>query len=206
MSKNTKDLVRQFASKVQEAGNLRSVAPGTQNGFRELFQVRPLDEEEGRSIEKLLVDNFRPGKRGEEQVAEDVLSLKNITAEIKAIGRQGVYLIGERIHRAKELLRYYNERTFSRWIDLTFGNRRTPYTYLSYFQLHNSLPSDELKAKFRKLPLKAAYVLAERDGELGSKIEILKDYSGETQRDLLLIIRDRFPVSSDDKRSQQTAN
>lgn len=206
MAKRTGDLAKQFSTKVQEAGNLKSVAPGAQSGFRELFQVRPLDEEEGRAIELLLVDNFQPGRGVESQVEGDVQSLKNITAEIRAIGRQGVYLLGERIRRAQDLLKQYSERTFSKWLDLAFGNRRTPYTYLHYFELHESLPSEELKSQLRKFPLKAAYVLAERNGELGSKIDLLEKYAGETQQDLLLLIRDRFPLDTDDKRVRQTAN
>jgi len=206
MVKKTKDLANQFSSKVQQAGNLKSVAPGTQNGFRELFQVRPLDDEEGRAIERLLVESFQPGRGGEAQVALDVQGLKSLTAEIRAIGRQGVYLIGERVHKARELLKAYGERTFSKWLDLTFGNRRTPYTYLSYFEFHEALPSEELRSQLKKLPLKAAYVLAEREGAIDSKIDLLKGYAGETQRDLLLLIRDRFPTSIDDRRSRRTAN
>jgi len=206
MAKRTKDLANQFSSKVQQAGSLKSVAPGAQSGFRELFQVRPLDEEEGRAIERLLVENFQPGRGGEERVVQDVQGLKGLTAEIRAIGRQGVYLIGERVHRARELLKSYGERTFSKWLDLTFGNRRTPYTYLSYFELHEALPNEELRGQLKKLPLKAAYVLAEREGRLDSKIEVLQGYSGETQRDLLLLIRDRFPIHADDRRVRRTAN
>lgn len=176
------------------------------NSFNSVFDIKPLDELEARRIEKLLVDNFQPGKISEEQTALDTEQLKSITADIKAIGRQGIVLIGERVHKAKELLKPYKDGTFTKWLESTFGTRKTGYNMLAYYDLYKSLPHDELRERFKKIPQRVAYILASRDGDIEKKVEIIRDSNGRSQEDLVLLIQETFPVASGDKRVGKDAN
>lgn len=44
-----------------------------------------------------------------ERLEKDRIDLKQITVEIKAIEKQGIILMGERVHRASDLLKPYKE-------------------------------------------------------------------------------------------------
>jgi len=170
------------------------------NSFNSFFETKPLDETESLRIEKLLVDSFVPGTIDEESVAEDLNQLKLITSEIRAIGRQGTVLMGERVHRVKKLLIPYKDGTFTKWLESTFGTRKTGYNVLSYFELYSELAEPELRDKFKKLPLRAAYVLASREGSLSVKSEIIREYHMYSHTELVIVIQDKLPVSKEDKR------
>lgn len=178
----------------------------TTTSFNSVFDVKPLESVEATRIEKLLVDNFQPGKIPDNQVTVDVDTLKSITADIKAIGRQGTVLIGERVYKAKELLKPYKDGTFTKWLESTFGTRKTGYNMLSYYELYQDLPDAELKEKFKKIPQRIAYALASRKGEIDKKMEIIRDSNGMEQDDLVACIKETFPVSSTDKRSGKDSN
>ena len=176
------------------------------NNFNSVFDVKQLEEKEAAAIEKLLVDGFDPGKIEEEKAGNDVITLKQITAEIKTIGRQGIVLMGERVHRAKELLKPYRDGTFTKWLESAFGTRKTGYNVLSYFELYNAISIEGLKEKFKKIPLRIAYSLASREGDLGIKEEIIRNHYRDGYEELAIIIQDRFPVSSQDKRVGKSSN
>ncbi len=173
------------------------------NNFNAIFDTKPLDEKESRAIEKLLVDNFLPGKIPEEQVEKDLNSLKTITAEIKAISKQGIVLMGERIHKARELLKPYRDGTFTQWIESTFGSRKTAYNMLSYYDLYSELPDYVLKERFQKLPQKAAYILASKNADIEEKMRIIADYHDSSADELMMLIQERFPGNVQDGRRKE---
>lgn len=176
------------------------------NGFNSVFNVKPLDESEATSIEKLLVENYRPGSMDEDQVAQDVTVLKQLTSEIRAIGRQGTVLMGERVYKAKELLKPYRDGTFTRWLETAFGTRKTGYNALSYFELYKALPKEELRDQFKKIPLRAAYVLASRVGDIEVKSEIIRDFYEARHDEIVNVIQEKLPVPIEDKRVGKNVN
>jgi len=176
------------------------------NNFNSVFNIRPLETTEAASIEKLLAENFLPGSISDEQVGKDADELKIITAEIKAIGKQGIVLMGERVHKAREILKPYRDGTFTKWIEKAFGARKTGYNMLSYFELYNALPSPLLKEKLKKIPQKAAYILASRLGDIEVKAEIINDYYDQGANEIIALIQEKIPLMSKDKRSYKDAH
>lgn len=133
----------------------------------------------------------------------NLTDLKNITAEIKAINRQGTVLIGERIQKANDLLKPYRDGTFTQWAEFALGSKRTAYNLLSYYRLYTDLPSHSLRECFRKLPQKAAYFLASKDVELEEKFKIIENYSDSSADELIMLIQDRFPTDLQDGRRKE---
>jgi Uncharacterised protein family (UPF0137) len=170
------------------------------NSFSSVFDTKPLERSEATQIEKLLVDGFQPGTIAEDQVPSDVDSLKQITAEIKAIGKQGVVLTGERVQRARELLKPYKDGTFTKWLESAFGTRKTGYNALAYFELYTALPHGDLRDGFKKLQQRTAYILASRDGPIEVKIEILKERHNKGHTELVDLIQKKLPIAAQDKR------
>ena len=117
-----------------------------------------------------------------------------MTSEIKAINKQGALLIGERVYKAHEILKSYVDGTFVKWIDATFDSRRTGYNMLSYYELYLSLPN-HAKENFKKMPQKAAYMLASRGGDINKKAEIISGYHDLKASDLILLIDEQMPSS-----------
>lgn len=175
------------------------------NNFNSVFNTQPLDESESNKIEKLLAENFIPESIEESQVEQNSTQLKQITAEIKAIGRQGVVLIGERVAIAKNILKPYKDGTFTKWLESTFGVAKTGYNALSYFELYKLLPQQQLKENFKKIPLRAAYILASRGGSLETKSEIIEKYYNYKHNDLVTIIKERIPIPSKDRRTKKSS-
>lgn len=157
------------------------------------FGVKPLDTSEGLVIEKILIENFRPESKTEKEVDEDVNQLKMLTSEIKAIHKQGVILIGERVYKAREILKSYVDGTFVKWIDATFDSRRTAYNMLSYYELYLLLPN-HVKEDFKKMPQKAAYMLASREGEIEKKADIINEYHHLKANELICLIDEQIPA------------
>ena len=174
------------------------------NSFNSVFNTQPLDSKESNEIERLLINNVQPD--GKESVEKDIEQLKLITSEIKAIGRQGTILMGERVHRARELLKAYKDGTFTKWLESTFGTRKTAYNMLAYYELYTALPHDDLRERLKKLPQRAAYILASRDGDLDIKAEIISEYHDRTHDELVVLIQEKLPVALGDKRVVKTSN
>lgn len=167
-----------------------------------------LDQHEAMGIEKLLVDAYRPGFQGEEEVSDDIEELKRVTAEIKSVAKQAILLQGERIYRAREILKKYGDEstTFTKWIEQTFGNRRTVYNILSYYELSKSLSSPGLREKMKRMPLQAVYTLASRCGPMRVKEDIISNYNGEKQKETILLIQELLPTAEGDRRRRKEAN
>jgi len=158
------------------------------NAFQSIFEVQDLNEREQTAIERILIDGFQAGVVGEESVQVDIDEVKRITKELKAIKRQELVLIGERISRAKAVFRKYKDRSFRDWLALTFGTYKTGYNYLAFYDLYSIIP-DDLKNRFKAMPAKAAYILASKKAPLDRKIGIVKDHAQETAQNLITLIR-----------------
>lgn len=199
---NTKSLASGFFNKntPSQALNVQASPP---SALRSIFDIQQLDESEERKIEKLLVDEFRPGGTlSEEQVAQDLSDLKHITAEVKSITKQGVLLVGERIHKAREILNNYGDGkgSLKKWLEITFSSsRRTAYNSLAYFDFHRSLPDDKSRLLLKKMPQKAAYVLASREGEIRVKAEIIHEYHQQKAEEIIPVIQERLPITQDNR-------
>ncbi|MES2274370.1 MAG: CT583 family protein [Chlamydiota bacterium] len=158
------------------------------NAFNALFAVQELDPGHQRAIEKILVEGYEPGLFPERGVDQDIAAVKQLTKELKAIKKQELILIGERVASAREIFKKYKEGSFRDWMELTFGSFKTGYNYLSFFDLYITLPED-LKERFKEMPAKAAYILASRKAPLEQKAEIVKEHSKDTASNLILLIQ-----------------
>lgn len=196
-------LATSFLKKKKEpiTPHFQTVQTGPQNSFRTLFDISELTPQESDNIERLMTESYDV-EISEVELKKDISALKSVTAEIKSINKQGVLLLGERIHQARDILQKYGDgrRPFTEWLEYTFGSRKTAYNMLSYYQFHRELPDDQLRNKLKELPLQAAYILASRDGDPKTKQKILNTYQGQKQKEIVLEIQEKLPVSSQDRR------
>lgn len=163
------------------------------NTFNAVFNTQPLEESEAVNLEKMLFENLRPDLISEDQAHQNINQLKQITAEIKSIGQQGAILMGERIYQAREILKSYKDGTFTKWLELTLGSKKTGYNLLAYYELYNELPNETLKENFKKIPQKAAYILASRDGDIQKKAGIINSYHNLRAQEIISLIQEEFP-------------
>ncbi|GAB5411697.1 MAG: hypothetical protein ChlgKO_08110 [Chlamydiales bacterium] len=170
------------------------------NSFSSVFNLSTLSEKEAQEIEKLLLDGAE--NLSAVEIKRDIARVQNITAEVRSINKQGLILIGKRLTKAREILRKYGDgtSTFSDWLVKAFGSKRTAYNILSYYELHEALPSGAMREKFKLLPLKAAYILASRKGELEQKAQLVESYAGEKPRLMIEKIQKALPLKRGDKR------
>jgi hypothetical protein len=174
------------------------------NSFKTAFDVQKLDVHEEESIKAILERNRSVGDTqvSKAVLEEDFSQLKTITSEIKSISRQGAFLIGERVLKAREILKPYADGTFTAWLEGTFGSRKTGYNMLSYYELYRVLPDESIKTKDKSMSQRAAYSLANRKGEIQRKIEIIDQYFNLDSADLIQLVRDEF--SNYDARSRKS--
>ncbi len=154
------------------------------------------NEKEKLDLEAIL-KNFRFHETYD--VDADLKALSTITSEVKAITNQAVILHGERIKKAQDILKKYQDGAFTAWLYSTYGNRQTPYNFLQYYEFHTILPQS-LHNKLDQMPRQAVYSLASRSGPIDKKEMIVKNYSGQPKQELLSLIRLEFPLPEDDKR------
>lgn len=168
--------------------------------FPTVFQVSQLLSSEQDQLKELL----RHFNDSGQEVEGDFHTLVEITSEVKAIHNQAAVLHGERIKRAQSVLKRYREGAFTAWLMQTYGNRQTPYNFLQYFELYTSLRV-ELQSKVTEMPRQVVYALASRKGNLEQKEEIIQNYDGKSKEEMLLLIRETFPLAEEDKRAQDLA-
>jgi len=172
---------------------------GHLSGFYGLFQEPDLSEQEESSLRTILVEFQETSVKN---IEKDLLRLRQLTKEIKAIHTQAILLHGERIKQAQELLKTYKEGAFSRWLITTYGNRQTPYNFLQFYEFFQTLTLDQKKTA-EELPRQAIYSLATRKGPLQEKQKFLLASVGKTKQILLEEIRERFPLKENDKRGEK---
>lgn len=196
-------LAKEFLSKNSEEKKGTSTALTPHNSFRAMFGPSPLEEPEMKEIEKIF-QNGLIGDEDEEAVRSDFRELVRLTSELKAIQKQAILLIGERIFQVREIfLRYGEERGgFTEWLLSTFKAKKTAYNALAFYDLYRKLPSTKLQENFKKMPAKAGYILASRKGPPEIKWEIIENYNGEKQQFVIELIEEKLPISSTDKRSK----
>lgn len=178
------------------------------NAFTAIFDPKSLDPQEEVKMQKLLFENFQLSGISEEKenakLTQDFQNIKRLTTEIKGIQKQNLVLIGERIDKARSILKSYKDGTFTKWLQHVFSSKQTGYNILAYYLFLKTLPED-LQETFKRLPQKAAYLLASRDGDLQTKIEILQDPSMDAEN-ILPAIREKLPLAENDKRKSKGAS
>jgi hypothetical protein len=163
-----------------------------------VFNFQPLDEEETLKIEQLMAENIK-NTMTEDQAVVDAHKIKEISAEIKAIGKQGVLLVGEKLYKAREILKSYVDGTFTKWLDIVMPSRKTGYNALRYYELYESLPND-IQTIFKEIAQKPAYILASRTGDMATKVEIIKNSKGMEIEALVTLIQEKLPTAIGDRR------
>jgi hypothetical protein len=202
---NVNSLLSQRLKKGDQSSKMAAMARQSANGnltsFSGIFSVTELSESEKSFLEEMLKSH----STGEEDVDRDLRSLISLTCEVKAITNQAAILHGERIKKAQTLLKRYRDGAFSGWLLAAYGNRQTPYNFLQYYEFHEAIPKP-LRPQLELMPRQAVYTLASRDGSLDRKQEIVENYKGQTKAELLLIIRDAFPLLETDKRKENVGD
>jgi len=179
----------------------RESAQGKRSSFSGIFTTIELNESEKDSIEAILLKHAT----GKENILQDTQMLTSITSEVKAINNQAALLHGERIKKAQNILKKYQEGAFTAWLMTAYGNRQTPYNFLMYYDFFERMPKI-LRPQIELMPRQAIYTLASREGKLEKKEEIVKNYHGQTKTELLTLIRETFPLDDEDKRKRSVGN
>ncbi len=160
-----------------------------------------LSSKERTGLKSLIETYKKPDSKREAN--SDLDELSGISQEIKTIDAQSILLHGERIKKARDLLKDYKDGCFTKWMMLIYGTRARPYCFLNYFLFHQSL-KPSLKRSLEEMPRSASYLLASRSGESVVKEAILKKYSGEKQKNLVSIIKNNFPLNDQDRRKKDS--
>jgi hypothetical protein len=174
-------------------------ARGQLTSFSGIFGVGGLNETEKEGLKELLNRYSDDALKG--SIEPDFRSLVELTSEVKAINNQAAILHGERIKKAQEILKKYQEGAFSTWLINTYGNRQTPYNFLQYYEFYSTLPK-ALHQQMEAMPRQAIYTLASRKGALEKKIELIREFKGQTKDELLTLIRTLFPLPEKDGRRE----
>lgn len=200
MAKVNELLSSRFKSASQKLSKMTHLAEMSSSGklssFSGVFRVTPLTENEEEFLRGILSEYSKEHL----DISSDLKFLSAITSEVKAINNQAAILHGERIKQAQEILKQYRDGAFSAWLVHAYGNRQTPYNFLQYYELYRNVPK-MLQEKVDAMPRQAIYTLATRDCPKEDKEEIIKNYQGESKKELLALIRKRFPLAQKDKRA-----
>lgn len=201
MAKLNQILSERFKQATEKLSKMTGLAELSSSGqlssFSGVFQPSPLNVTEQQSIRELLTQHAQDGG----DLEKDLASLTTLTVEIRAIGKQAAILHGARIKKAQEILKTYRDGAFSAWLTAAYGNRQTPYNFLQYYELYQTLPQ-HLHATLDEMPRQAVYSLSSRNGPLQKKEEIVRNYRGEPKQEILALIRKAFPILESDKRAQ----
>lgn len=198
---NVNELLAQRMKKRDKSNKMEKMskksAEGNLTSFSGLFGIAELSEKEKETIQALLEEY----DSGNKNISRDLDTLVALTSEVKAITNQAVLLHGERIKKAQSILKGYREGAFTAWLIATYGNRQTPYNFLQYYEFSIAMPST-LKPLIEQIPRQAIYTLASREAPLSKKQDFVKSYNGETKHELLIKIRELFPLDEEDKRKE----
>lgn len=172
-------------------------ANGNLTSFSGIFSISELSDKE----KDLLSNILQEYATGKENLKDDLIHLSTITSEVKAINNQASILHGERIKKAQSILKNYRDGAFTSWLIAAYGNRQTPYNLLQYYEFYEKLPKT-LHPRIEAMPRQAIYTLASREAPLEKKRRFVEDYNGESKAELLIKIREHFPLETTDKRRQ----
>lgn len=205
--KKVNDLLSQRLQKapVEQSKKMSALAKQTANGqrnsFSSLFSSSELSSIELSFLEKLLQEHSLDSKN----IHKDLSTLVSLNKEIKSIGHQAALLHGERILKARSLLKSYKEGAFSKWLLGTYGNRQSPYNFLQYYEFWQSI-SQPLRQKVESMPRQIIYTLASRSIAQKEKEGFIKEYKNEGKALTLKKIRQRFPLEEKDKRKTKESD
>lgn len=187
-SKKTSEFEQAFEVKKPAASNLDAF----------LEKVDLLDEEKSRLKTALTSQSKTQGiELG--VIDQDYEELLRLSAEIRTITKQSVVLHGERIFKAQSILSKYRKGTFVSWLDLVYGNRQTPYSFLYYHNLYKEISKKDQEL-LKKMPLKAGYLLGAKSGSMELKLDIIRNHHSKTQKELVGLIQHTFPLGEKDRR------
>ena len=191
---------RFFQKKEKKASEETKVIP--HNSFRALFDMQEENPQEAANLKSVLEEAMLED-RAADVVHQDITQLLQLSSELKAIGKQAILLIGERVLAAKAILKQYGKGkvAFSAWLDVTFVSRKTAYNALNYYEFYHALPTEEFRNAFKKMPLKASYILASRTGDWKTKLQLIDNYSNEKQEEFVRQIQSQLPLKSQDART-----
>ncbi|MCB1117922.1 MAG: CT583 family protein [Chlamydiia bacterium] len=193
-------LAERFKKKEKGSSKTDSLAEASGAGglssFGGVFRICPLNEHE----HKQLFDILQTYKNEDCDFDRDLTDICALTSEVKAINNQAVILHGERIQKAQDIFKLYRDGAFTEWMIASYGNRQTPYNFLQYYKFYTTL-SEMLKKKTDLMPRQVIYTLASREGDREVKESIINNFHGESKETLLSLIRQKFPLPQEDKRS-----
>lgn len=192
------DLFRRSSNPTDFVEAFEVLEPVTAN-FRKEFVATPLSKEEEVYIQTLLHENYVSSKPGLDEVDADYQTLAILTRQIKSIDQQGILLHGERIHKARNLLKKYRDGTFTKWLFIAYGNRQTPYRMLHFYKLFQELERED-RNLLEKMPKKVAYQLATRAGSVIDKIRIIRNYQHKSSEEISAEIQTVFPMQKGNRR------
>lgn len=198
---NVNDLLAKRLKKGEQSSKMAEMAKQSASGnlttFAGMFSISELTPEERNFLETLL----KTYAIDDSTVDADLRDLLCLTAEVKAINNQAAMLHGERIKKVHDILINYKDGAFSSWLISTYGNRQTPYNLMQYYEFCEAMPK-LLRPQIENMPRQAVYTLASREGEFEKKVQFVEGYSGQTKAELLVMIRETFPLDSKDKRRE----
>jgi len=164
--------------------------------FQEKFEVQKLLTSENITLKeseslKIFLSKYSMGKVDIDKIELDNIQLTKISEEIRSIQKQEVLLHGERISKAQNVLKNYKKGAFSYWLEMTYGNRRTPYNFFYYYSLYRLLHSNEKKL-LQQMPPKIVYIIGGRRLEDKEKINFVKMNYNKSLKDLEKIILKKY--------------
>ena len=172
------------------------------NPISALFSSHKLSPTDEEKIQALITDRYKVEGLTGVEIERDIRSLFELSSQIRSITKQSLILHGERVAQGQEILKKYKRGAFTAWIEFTYGNRQTAYNFLYYYLLHKELPL-KTKELYQKIPYRAAYLLGSRKGTIKEKSEVIEQHFQKSQKDLLLIIENAFPLNQSDRRVKE---
>jgi len=175
------------------------------NPIEAFFGSYKLSDEEEEKIRSLVGGRYKTAGVDKKKINEDISKLLDLSSQIRAITKQSIVLHGERISKGQEILKGYKRGAFTAWLELTYGNRQTPYNFLYYYILYRELPS-KTRELFQKIPYRVAYMLGSRGGSLDDKIQVIEKNHKKSQKELLILIEEVFPLAHSDRRVKASSS
>lgn len=203
-NKQASSFLAKFKRQIEDSPKgVSNKVPEPPNAFRSVFAIQNLDLLQEGELEDLLKTTASEQKKPLD-IKRDFDVLKNITAEIRSIQKQSAMLLGERIVKARELLKSYGDgtSTFTKWLNATFSSRRTAYNCIAYYEFYMALPNDLLRERLKLMSHKAVYMLASRTGDIQNKFQIVEECYDLKQDEIIPIIQRRLPLPDSEKRDE----
>ncbi len=200
MNKN-QDLILNIVKKEKEF--LSPIRPI--NTLQEIFSIQPVAREEKEALFHELVQILGEEESDKRKLEADFDQLALLSQACRAIQKQGIILVGEKIDQARSLFFGYEKSRalFSTWIKKTFSSEKSAYNALAFYQFYRQIEADADKEKFKKMPLKASYALASREGAIEEKILFIQNQYHKKNEEILNEIQSRFPLSDQDHRKKK---